>query len=69
MGKTIRVEDETYEDLEKLILHRETFNNVIQRLLKVYHTLSEVSVILGPGHFLKSEESPAAAALSKKEAD
>ena len=68
MGKTIRVEDETYEDLEKLIIHRETFNNVIQRLLKVYHTLSEVSVILGPEHWLKSEKSPAAAALAKKEA-
>ena len=53
MSKSIKVEDKTYQRLERLIVHRETFNMVIVRLLRVYDILSDVSKVLGPNHYSK----------------
>jgi len=52
LGKTIKVEDEVYQRLERLIVHRETFSHVIERLLKLYDMMSDVSTALGPSHYL-----------------
>lgn len=58
MSKTIKVEDKVYERLDRMIIHRETFSHVIERLLKVWDKMSEVSNTLGPSHYLKSKEPP-----------
>jgi predicted CopG family antitoxin len=48
--KTIRVEEDIYQELEKLRDWKESFSHVIRRLLKVFGTISAVSDTLGPGH-------------------
>lgn len=53
MPKTIKVNDQVYDRLEALIIHRETFGHVIERLLKLYDVMDEVSKALGPAHYLK----------------
>lgn len=53
MSKTIRVSTPTWEKLEALRDWKETFSEVIERLLKLHATLSSVSDTLGPGHYLK----------------
>lgn len=58
MSKTIKVSDETKEALEKLQQPRETFDGVVQRLLRVHASLQNVSDILGPVHYLKSPNPP-----------
>lgn len=52
MSKTIRVDNPVYDRLEKLIIHRETFSHVIERLLKLYDTMTEVKETLGPSHYI-----------------
>lgn len=52
MSKTIKVDDEVYRRLERLIVHRETFSHVIERLLKLYDTMSDVTTALGPAHYI-----------------
>ncbi|GAI48531.1 unnamed protein product, partial [marine sediment metagenome] len=58
MTHTIKVSDETYQELESLLEPRETFDGVVGRLLKVYKTIKEVAGILGPSHYLKSKTPP-----------
>jgi len=53
MSKTIRVEDGVYNELEELRSKRETFSEVIERLLAIVRPLQEASSILGPSHYLK----------------
>lgn len=53
MSKTIKVDDQVYERLDGLIVHRETFSHVIQRLLKVYDIVSKIDDTLGPSHYLR----------------
>lgn len=53
MSKTIKVDDQVYDRLEALIIHRETFGHVIERLLHLYDVMDEVSKALGPAHYLK----------------
>lgn len=53
MSKTIRVEKEVYDRLNKIRDWKETFSEVIERLLKVYETIHGMSEILGPAHYLK----------------
>jgi hypothetical protein len=52
MSKTIRVQDDIYEQLEKIRDWKETFSQVLGRLLKVYKTIYTIRDILGPGHYL-----------------
>jgi len=52
-NKTIRVDQETYDRLDKKLVHRETFNHVIKRLLDLHDTMTDVSGSLGPSHFQK----------------
>ncbi len=58
MSKTIRVEEDVYRQLEELRDWKETFSQVIGRLLKVYTVIEKVSDTLGPGHYLKQRSSP-----------
>ena len=53
MSKTIRLEETTYRKLEAMLRLRETFNEAVVRLLRVYDTLFSVSETLGPSHYLK----------------
>jgi len=36
MGKTVRLKDETYEELVKIGKKNETFDDIIRRLLECY---------------------------------
>ena len=51
-GKTIWLRPETKERLEQIREKRETFDEVVWRLIKVYATIETVSDTLGPGHYL-----------------
>ncbi|MBA7707088.1 hypothetical protein ES703_115953 [subsurface metagenome] len=53
MSKTIRLEDQVYSDLDAIREKRETFSEAVERVIKVYATMKEVSDTLGPAHFLK----------------
>ena len=55
MSKTIRVSDQTYHQIESILAPRETFNEAILRILKVYQQMKTVSDTLGPSHYLKGE--------------
>jgi len=52
MSKTIKVEDKVYHRLDELREKRETFSEVIQRLLDLHVMLTDVSKVLGPSHYL-----------------
>lgn len=58
MSKSIKVSDAVYIDLVKVQRLRETFSQEVERLLRVYTTLFEVSETLGPSHYLKGEVPP-----------
>lgn len=53
MRKSIKLEEQVYLDLERLMVSRETFSEVVARLISVYNTLKSVSDTLGPGHYLQ----------------
>ena len=53
MSKTIWLTDGCYIALDAMREKRETFSQVVERLIRVYATLFEVSETLGPGHYLK----------------
>jgi len=55
MSKTIRLEDQVYDDLDGIREKRETFSEATERIIKVYATMKEVSDTLGPAHFLKGD--------------
>lgn len=57
MSKTIRLEDEVYNDLDEIREKRETFSQVVARIIRVYATIKDVSDNLGPDHYLKGEAS------------
>lgn len=57
MSKTIKVDDEVYNSLEAIREKRETFSKVVERLVKVFATLKDVSDTLGPAHYLKGRPS------------
>lgn len=56
MSKTIRVEEGVYEQLDKIRDWKESFSQVIERLLKVYKTIYDLSEILGPAHYLQEHK-------------
>lgn len=67
MSKTIRLEDEVYERLDKKLIHRETFTHLVKRLLDLHDTMSDVSNTLGPEHFLRKR--PTTDARTQKAVD
>jgi len=67
LSKTIKLDDQVYERLEKLIIHRETFSHVVERLLRLYDTMTEVKETLGPNHYLM--ERPIVDARAKETLD
>ena len=58
MSKTIRLEDQVYLRLDSIRGKRETFSETVERIIRVYVTIKDVSDTLGPGHYLKAEEPP-----------
>jgi hypothetical protein len=53
MSKQIRVSDPTYLRLETVREKRETFSQVIDRLLEVYLQIKNIKDTLGPSHYLR----------------
>ena len=53
MAKTIWLTDGVYITLDAIREKRETFSEVVERLLKLYITMRDVSDTLGPSHYLK----------------
>lgn len=56
MSKTIRLEDEVYNDLDAIREKRETFSQAVARIIRVFTTIKDVSDTLGPQHYLKAEQ-------------
>ena len=55
MSRTIRLEERVYNDLEGIREKRETFSQAVERIIRVYVTMKEVSDTLGPSHYLKGD--------------
>jgi len=53
MSKTIRLEDRVYLALDAIREKRETFSEAVERIMKVFTTIRDVSDTLGPSHYLK----------------
>ena len=53
MSKTVRLTDEVYIALDAVREKRETFSEAVERIIRVYATIKDVSDTLGPGHYLK----------------
>lgn len=53
MPKTVWLQDGVYIALDGIREKRETFSEVVERLIKVYVTMKEVTNTLGPSHYLK----------------
>ncbi len=58
MSKTIKVTDEVYQELEGFLELRETFSQVIERVLRVFKTIRDVSDNLTANHYLHSKRPP-----------
>jgi len=58
MSHSIKVTDGVYIALEAIREKRETFSEAVERLIKVYATIKDVSDTLGPSHYLKSTTPP-----------
>jgi len=56
MSNTIRLSAETYFALEEIREKRETFSQTVDRIIRVYTTMKEVSDTLGPDHYLKERQ-------------
>lgn len=52
MSKPIKIRDDQYKRLQELQGPRETYADVLERLLKVFDTVSDVRDTLGPHHYL-----------------
>ena len=53
MSKTIRVTDGVYIALDAIREKRETFSEAVEKAIRVYLTIKDVSDTLGPSHYLK----------------
>jgi len=53
MSKQIKLSEDTYRQLEELMLARETFDNVVRRLLDVYAKVQGIKTIPGTSHYQK----------------
>jgi len=52
MSKSIKIKDSLYDRLVEIMDKRETFSDVLTRVLRVYDTVSSVRDTLGPHHYL-----------------
>lgn len=55
MSRTIKLTDGVYIALEAIQEKKETFSQTVERLIKLYVTMKDVSDTLGPGHYLRGE--------------
>lgn len=62
MPKTIQLEDRVYADLETIRVKDETRSEVVERLIRVYKTISSVADTLGPSHWINERRVPDARA-------
>ena len=53
MSKTVRLEDGVYIALDAVREKRVTFSEAVERIIRVYVTIKNVSDTLGPSHYLK----------------
>jgi len=53
MSKTIRVDDQVYNELEELRDKRETFSEVIARTVNAYNTIRGIRDGLPASHYLQ----------------
>lgn len=53
MRYSIKVSPKVYEELRELQCPRETYSEVIERLLSVLRPIRDASTILGPSHWTK----------------
>ena len=53
MSKTIRIDDRVYIALDTIREKRETFSEVIERLVKLHTLMTDVGKGLGPSHWTK----------------
>ena len=53
MSKTVKLTDGVYIALDALRQHRETFSEAVERLIKLYVAVEEMSTTLGPSHPIK----------------
>jgi len=58
MSKTIKVEDEVYQDLDQFRGKGETFSDALRKVLKCAKAILGVTQILGPHHYLMGETPP-----------
>lgn len=58
MSKAIKVTDEVYIALDAIRVKGETFSDAVEKAVKVYVTIKDVSDTLGPRHYLKSKTPP-----------
>ena len=57
-SKTIKVSEVNHNRLVALMRPRESFDEVITRLLDLYEMMTSVSETLGPSHYLRSPVPP-----------
>ena len=53
MSRTVRLNDGVYIALDTIREKRETFSEAVERIIRVYVTIKDVSDTLGPSHYLK----------------
>ena len=53
MSRSIKVSDQVFKELQELQEPRDTYSEVIARLIKITKELRGVSAILGPSHYHK----------------
>jgi len=57
MSKTIKIEDKVYQKLDEIRGKRETFSQVVERLLTIREGLAGIGTLLNLGHFQYRPES------------
>ena len=53
MSHSIKVSDDVYKRLQRLQGPRETYNEVVERCLRIVEEFQGISDRLGPSHYLK----------------
>lgn len=58
MGKSVKLEPETYDELDRLRGKRETFSQAVQRLLDMANLVRAAATKLGMGQTMDLEGEP-----------
>ncbi len=56
MKRSIKIDDNVYQELRALQGPRETYSEVIERLLAIVRPLRQAATILGPAHYLQERQ-------------